>query len=133
MVNRELDIATDHHLAIIPFRIEDITPSGQTKFYLAGIHWLDAMTPPLEQHLESLVAAVKPLLDLVGQRKEVETPVEGLDPSGGVKGRGRGQGRPASLPGWNRNLKHLLTPKVVNADSGSRNGIMLPHWRYLGS
>ncbi len=49
MVNRELDIATDCRLAIIPFRIEDIAPSGETRFYLAGKHWLDAMTPPLEQ------------------------------------------------------------------------------------
>jgi hypothetical protein len=77
MVNRELDIATDCHLGIIPFRIEDITPSGQTRFYLAGKHWLDAITPPLEQHLETLVAAVQSLFHLVGPREEEEKLGEG--------------------------------------------------------
>lgn len=76
MVNRELDIATDCRLAIIPFRIEDITPSGETRFYLAGKHWLDAMTPPLERHLEALAAALQPLLHLVGPR-EAEAGPEG--------------------------------------------------------
>ena len=82
MVNRELDIATDCRLAIIPFRIEGITPSGETRFYLAGKHWLDALTPPLEQHLETLAAALQPLLHLVGPREEEERPGErGVRPS----------------------------------------------------
>ena len=47
---------------IIPFRIEDIMPSKAMKYLISASHWLDAMTPPLEQHIEKLVETVKVLL-----------------------------------------------------------------------
>jgi hypothetical protein len=126
MVNRELDIATDHRLAIIPFRIEDITPSGQTRFYLAGKHWLDAMTPPLEQHLESLVAAVQPLLNLVGQRKEVETSGEGVGPPpGALKEEAAAWAAPASLP------RVEPQPQAATDAKSSERRFKLKRWHYV--
>jgi mannitol/fructose-specific phosphotransferase system IIA component len=61
-VLREVQLATDNHLHIVQFRIEAISPSDDLKYYLSSPHWLDAMTPPLDQHIEKLVAAVKALV-----------------------------------------------------------------------
>jgi hypothetical protein len=61
-VTRELTKAVSSGAIIIPFRIEDI-PLSKNMEYLIGIpHWLDALTPPLEQHIDKLVKTVKVLL-----------------------------------------------------------------------
>jgi len=61
-VTRELTKAVSSAAIIIPFRIEDI-PLSKNMEYLIGIpHWLDALTPPLEQHIDKLVQTVKVLL-----------------------------------------------------------------------
>ncbi len=62
-VIRELTKAVSQGIIIIPFRIENVPPS-QDMEYLIGIpHWLDALTPPLERHIEKLVQTVKVLLE----------------------------------------------------------------------
>ena len=64
-VMRELTKAVSSAAIIIPFRIEDI-PLSKNMEYLIGIpHWLDALTPPLEQHIDKLVQTVKVLLTKV--------------------------------------------------------------------
>jgi tetratricopeptide (TPR) repeat protein len=54
---RELTEAVEKGVIIIPFRIEDVMPSKEMKFLINVPHWLDAMTPPLERHLEKLAMA----------------------------------------------------------------------------
>lgn len=49
-------------IPILPFRIEDVAPSGSLEYFLATPHWLDAITPPLERHIHKMVATVKVLL-----------------------------------------------------------------------
>ena len=61
-VKREVQIAVGEGVAILPFRIEDVTPIKSLRYYLGTQHWLDALTPPLEQHLERLSDAVSALL-----------------------------------------------------------------------
>ena len=62
-VRRELEGAVSHGIPILPFRIEDAIPSDSLQYYLGGIHWLDALTPPLEAHLQHLAGTVRVLLD----------------------------------------------------------------------
>jgi TIR domain len=62
-VKRELEGAVSHGIPILPFRIEDAMPSDSLQYYLGGIHWLDALTPPLEAHLQHLAETVRILLD----------------------------------------------------------------------
>src|ERR1035437_7653394 len=62
-VRRELRGAVSHGIPILPFRIEDAIPSDSLQYYLGGIHWLDALTPPLEAHLQHLAGTVRVLLD----------------------------------------------------------------------
>jgi TIR domain len=61
-VRREVAHACSHELVIIPIRIRDTTPSGDLSYYLNELYWLDALQPPLEKHLETLVARVHHLL-----------------------------------------------------------------------
>jgi hypothetical protein len=47
---------------VIPFRIEDVPPGKSLDYFIGSVHWLDALTPPLEQHLKRLVQNVRTLL-----------------------------------------------------------------------
>ncbi len=63
-VLRELEVASDSGKIIVPFRIENVTPSGDLRYYITRVHWLDAMSPPMESRLNELVALMQRLLDL---------------------------------------------------------------------
>ncbi|MBV8211912.1 MAG: toll/interleukin-1 receptor domain-containing protein, partial [Verrucomicrobia bacterium] len=61
-VRREVAHACDHEITVIPMRIVDATPKEGLKYYLDELHWLDALTPPMEGHLETLTNRVKNIL-----------------------------------------------------------------------
>ena len=61
-VQREVDQAFSNGKPVIPLRIEDVKPGDDLAFYLNTVHWLDALTPPLERNLEKLVVTVQALL-----------------------------------------------------------------------
>jgi hypothetical protein len=61
-VRRELERATSSSKIIIPFRLEDIRISKELEFFIAGSHWLDAFTPPLEDHIDRLAGAINGFL-----------------------------------------------------------------------
>jgi len=61
-IKREVEIAADGNVTIVPLRIENILPTESFKYFLGNIHWLDALTPPLEKHLEEVAAKVKGIL-----------------------------------------------------------------------
>lgn len=60
-VKREVERAADSEIPIIPFRIEDVKPSGTLEYFLSTPHWLDAFTPPLEKHAQILTDTIKRL------------------------------------------------------------------------
>lgn len=61
-IKREVDRAVTKGVTIIPLRIEDVAPSRALEYYISPIHWLDALTPPLEGHLNALADKVTILL-----------------------------------------------------------------------
>ena len=61
-VLREVERATAKEVIIIPFRIEKIDPTGAMAYFISAEHWLDALTPPLENHINKLVRTVKAFL-----------------------------------------------------------------------
>lgn len=65
-VRREVQTAASHGVAILPFRIEDVKPSTSLEYFLGAQHWLDAMTPPMEDHLKRLRQVVATLLAKTG-------------------------------------------------------------------
>ena len=61
-VEHEVDLAVSCGLPVLPLRVEDVMPCDSLEYYLAGRHWLDALTPPLEDHLARLSEAITVLL-----------------------------------------------------------------------
>lgn len=68
-VVREVCSAVGQRITIIPFRIEDIPPSGAMNYFLSTVQWFDALTPPLEDHISRLVGNANRLLS---QKEEIE-------------------------------------------------------------
>jgi hypothetical protein len=58
-VIRELTNAVNKGRIIIPFRIEDVLPSKSMEYLISLPHWLDAVTPPLESHIEVLAKTLE--------------------------------------------------------------------------
>jgi len=65
MVKKEVGFAVSNNVTIIPLRIEDVMPSSKMVLYLDSVHWLDALSQPLEEHLERLTSAVGRVLNKV--------------------------------------------------------------------
>jgi hypothetical protein len=61
-IYREAQRAFDLEIPVVPLRVENIEPTQSLAYYLGPVHWLDALTPPLETHLKRLGVAVKALL-----------------------------------------------------------------------
>ena len=67
-IRREIERAVKKGVTIIPVRIEEVEPTKSMEYFLGAIHWLDALTPPLEQHLKHLATTIKAML----QAKDAE-------------------------------------------------------------
>ena len=63
-IRREVERAVSKGIPIIPLRIEDIAPTRSLEYFIGTVHWLDALTPPLENHLRRLTDTVKALLQV---------------------------------------------------------------------
>jgi hypothetical protein len=51
----EINQAFDQGIIIIPFRIQDVQPTSAMRYYIGNTHWLDAIDPPLENHIATLM------------------------------------------------------------------------------
>jgi hypothetical protein len=69
---REVRAAGDADIPIVPFRTTQAEPNKALKYYIGGTHWLDAITGPMEGHLQTLAATVSQMLSADGP---VEWPV----------------------------------------------------------
>jgi len=84
-VRREIERVVSKGIPIIPVRIEDVVPTKSIEYFLGAIHWLDALTPPLEGHLQKLAETVTEALlqmDAAAQIR-IDKP---LDKTGAVVG-----------------------------------------------
>ena len=61
-VIREVDRAVHIGLPVINLRLEDVPMSKELEYYLSSVHWLDAMTLPLEEHIQQLCDVVQMFL-----------------------------------------------------------------------
>jgi len=58
-IEREIAHAFYTRRPIIPFRSTDALPRREFLFYLGDVRWFDALSQPIERHLEELTARVK--------------------------------------------------------------------------
>jgi hypothetical protein len=60
-------------IPLIPVRLDDAAPSKSLEYFISTPHWLDALTPPLESHLQRVAQAVKALLQRLAGNNGPET------------------------------------------------------------
>jgi hypothetical protein len=63
-VGRELAIAGENRLPMVPVRIQDTAPGPEMSYWLAGAQWLDAFPGPIEAHATRITNNVRGLLGL---------------------------------------------------------------------
>jgi len=79
-VRREVERAVSARRAILPFRVEDITPTGAMEYALGNTHWLDAFTRPLDPHIAALASTAERMLGMDGtDSHDVPVPPAGTD------------------------------------------------------
>lgn len=67
---REVERAVHLGLPIIPFRIEDVVPERSLEYFMSVPHWLDALSPPVEDHIARLGDVVSQLVSGVADARE---------------------------------------------------------------
>jgi len=61
-IKREVERAVSKGVSIVPLRIEDV-PLGKTlEYFISSEHWMDALSRPLEPHVERLGVSIRALL-----------------------------------------------------------------------
>lgn len=66
-VRREVSAALESGAIVIPLRTEEATPQGALRYNLINLHWMDAISPPLEGHISRLIATLKQLRAAPGE------------------------------------------------------------------
>jgi len=61
-IKREVERAVNKGIPVIPLRIENVMPTKALEYFLSTPHWLDAFTPPLDDHVRQLAYSIKQLL-----------------------------------------------------------------------
>ena len=63
-------VRASENISIIPFHISNEDISQDAKYYIGRMHWIDAITPPLEKRIEELSQRISYLLNLNGEITE---------------------------------------------------------------
>lgn len=79
-VRREVERAVTAETVLIPLRIENVAPVASLEYFLGTPHWLDALVPPFEAHLDGLATAVASFID-GGRRQPPAPPPPRPDPA----------------------------------------------------
>jgi TPR repeat protein len=64
-IGREVECAFEQGILVVPLRIENVPPGKGLQYFLGNVHWLDAITPPFEQHLDRIGDTIKILISRV--------------------------------------------------------------------
>jgi hypothetical protein len=96
-VMREVEAAVDVGIPVVPFKIAETTLSLSMKYLLKSIHWLDAMTPPMERHIRTLADVIRSLLERSGPVKSAAS--RGTNPAMYLPPNARHQVLEAGTPG----------------------------------
>lgn len=76
---REVERCVNRGIPIIPFRIEDVLPEGSLEYFMSVPHWFDALSPPVEDHLDRLADVIDQFAADPSSAREYRTaPARGL-------------------------------------------------------
>lgn len=76
-VAKELNLAISHNLVIVPFKIDNSMPSGSMEYFLADMHWLDAIDGNMQEQIDKLTEVIQSVLP----HRSEEPPVPSPDPN----------------------------------------------------
>jgi hypothetical protein len=79
-VRDEIYYAISEEKTILPFRIENLDPTGSMRLHLSSRHWLDAFQPSWQTHINRLVGSAADSLghELVPPAAQVEAPAQAV-------------------------------------------------------
>jgi len=89
-VKREVQNAVSEAKYILPMRIEDVALSKHMRYFIGTPHWLDALSPPMEHHLERMAGTIHTLLTTLEEKPGAIPPV----PSPSLPGMGLDRAAP---------------------------------------
>lgn len=61
-IPREVALAAEHGIHVIPLRTEEVQPGGDLEYYLPSTQWLDLFPGPVEEHRTELLRVVRAVL-----------------------------------------------------------------------
>jgi formylglycine-generating enzyme required for sulfatase activity len=134
-IHREVQRAFEREVPVVPFRIENVVPEQALAYYMGSVHWLDALTPPLEQHLQKLVVSLKPFAH-VKTFSERASEARGPEAAAADKGAETDRfQRPEPRQRWQPLRWSVLTAGVVGAVLIGAVGVWLgaEYWRPASS
>jgi hypothetical protein len=74
-IRREVERAVSRGVPIVPVRIEDVKPTKSMAYFVQSVHWLDAISPPVEAHLHRLATSMKAILAALPELQEARSPL----------------------------------------------------------
>ena len=73
-IRREVERAVNFRVPVAPVRVQDVLPTNELQYFLGSSHWMDAVTPPFEQHLVKLAEQIRMLLAMGPERSDSPPP-----------------------------------------------------------
>lgn len=70
-VLREVERAVSKGLVIIPLRIENTPLSLSLEYFISAVHWLDAITKPIDDNLDRIIMNIISIIDAATQGKSI--------------------------------------------------------------
>ena len=82
-VRREVELSVGNGILLLPVHIDQFKPTKSMAYFLAGVHWLEAVPPPIEQHLGKLTTSILRLPELASRHPpvQVEPPFDAISRS----------------------------------------------------
>jgi len=103
-VIREVDLAFENEVPIIPIRIDDVKPAGKMKYSIAAVNWIDAYERPLAEYYPQIISAVKGFELIENDDKKESPSVSIFVPSAGKK----------ESPEWMNSVKKTLLGQILH-------------------
>jgi type II secretory pathway pseudopilin PulG len=97
-IRREVERAVNKGVIVVPLRIEDVVPTRSLEYFIGAVHWLDALTPPIEHHVKTLAADIRRILGDKRLRDTVTVPRESDEPAPVIPARQNVDFRQARTP-----------------------------------
>src|SRR5580693_388816 len=110
-IRKEVERAVNKGVIVVPLRIEDVFPTDSLEYFMSNVHWLDALTPPLEKHLDHLAGTVRIILERVVIRDEPTPHPPVHEPSL--------EAPPEPIAPPESNLRDVVTPGEIEVQSVS--------------